>query len=171
MARPPIFKIGDRYNNLTIVAEDEWRYRQRYVKAKCVCGSTGSYLLSALKRGAIKSCGCKKKKYPTVSVGDVFDRLTIIEIISTTIASKVKCRCICGKETFVKINMLNTGRTRSCGCLHDEIRGNVFRTHGLSNHKINALYRGIKKRCYNPKDAKFRYYGGHPTGSVTMCAL
>lgn len=34
------------------------------------------------------------------------------------------CRCDCGRETVVKTSRLRTGRTVSCGCLHDEGIGN-----------------------------------------------
>lgn len=169
MSSTPIFTPGDKYNKLTIIREVEWRHHQRYVEAKCDCGSIGEYLLSALKRGVIKTCGCSKKKYPTVKVGDVFSRLTIIEVKKTTICSKVKVKCSCGKELYVSINHLNTGHTTSCGCFHLEQTANLNKTHGLSGHKINGLWRGIKKRTRNPKCGKFRYYGGHPTGPVIMC--
>lgn len=165
----PLFSPGDKYNRLTILSETEWRYAKRYVKCKCDCGAVGYYMLSAIKRGAIKSCGCLKKKYPTVKVGDVFNRLTIIELTKVSIASKAKVRCICGEECYVVINKLNTGHTTSCGCYHLEQTSNLNKTHGLSDHKIHGLWSGIQKRCDNPKSAKFRYYGGHPTGAVTIC--
>jgi hypothetical protein len=163
------YPIGEKFNKLTVIGDAESRYNQRYVEAICECGSIDTYMLSAIKRGAIKSCGCSKKKYPTVKVGDVFGRLTIIELTKVTIASKAKVRCICGKECFVVINKLNTGHTTSCGCFHNEQTGNINKTHGLSQHKLHDLWSGIKKRCRNSKCAKFRYYGGHPTGPVIIC--
>ena len=42
------------------------------------------------------------------------------------------CTCDCGKDTVVVTNYLNSGHTRSCGCL----RIASVKTHGLHNHKL-----------------------------------
>ena len=33
-----------------------------------------------------------------------------------------RCRCDCGRETVVQGPCLRSGRTRSCGCLREEMR-------------------------------------------------
>ena len=32
-----------------------------------------------------------------------------------------KCRCVCGEEKFVRIDDLNAGKTKSCGCKKGEV--------------------------------------------------
>jgi len=31
--------------------------------------------------------------------------------------------------------------------------------HGLGKHPINAIWKTIKDRCYNPKSRDYKYYG------------
>ena len=43
------------------------------------------------------------------------------------------CECECGNISSVQGSQLRSGRTKSCGCLRDEVVGNRMRTHGLSH--------------------------------------
>lgn len=55
---------------------------------------------------------------------------------------------------------------KSCGCLGIEARGDRLRTHGRSKTKSYWLYRAIITRCYNPKSAAYKNYGGR---GIVMC--
>jgi hypothetical protein len=75
------------------------------------------------------------------------------------------CLCDCGLETVAGADALNSGRTKSCGCLQSEIT--VSRNHRGVTHGHNGYnspeYRSwtaMKSRCYNPKSTKFEIYGG-----------
>ena len=56
--------IGIKYNRLTIKGDAPFKVfpsgRKRQVTAACECGKVGIYVLSALKNGNTKSCGCYK---------------------------------------------------------------------------------------------------------------
>jgi hypothetical protein len=54
---------------------------------------------------------------------------------------------------------LNEG-TRSCGCLHDEAIQDHVVTHGLSKHRVYAVYMKMLDRCYDLEDGKYPDYGG-----------
>lgn len=69
-----------------------------------------------------------------------------------------RCKCDCGNETIVSSADLK--RTRSCGCLHSEVIANRNRTHNHSNTKLYKVWAGIKQRCCNGKNKRYRDYGG-----------
>jgi len=47
-----------RYERLTVIAEAPTHKGRRYARCNCVCGTQRDILVSSLKRGLIKSCGC-----------------------------------------------------------------------------------------------------------------
>lgn len=57
---------------------------------------------------------------------------------------------------------LKSGRSRSCGCLRDE----VATTHGMSRTGIYRLWRSMLQRCANPQHHAYAYYGGR---GITVC--
>ncbi len=80
----------------------------------------------------------------------------------------------CGAEMDARVGKLNNGHTRSCGCLQAERRGAGSITHGATRNKVGAsrlsaeygAWQGMRRRCYQPGDAKFSLYGARGIG---MC--
>lgn len=69
------------------------------------------------------------------------------------------CICKCGKETVTKGTHLKSGNTKSCGCYRDEL----YKINAAGSRRKNKLYRvwqQIRYRCYNPKVAPYKNYGG-----------
>lgn len=109
-------------------------------------------------------------------VGLVFERLTVLKKTNNRDASgsiQWLCKCSCENETKVKVstNKLNTGHTRSCGCLQKEsakIQGLASRKHGAAKIKKQkggaqldySIWAGMKNRCYNKNSPKYPRYGG-----------
>ncbi len=94
--------------------------------------------------------------------GQKFGRLTVLSIVSRRNSEGVKwlCRCDCGNliETYSK--KLNSGNTRSCGCLqHDSVMEHNI-THGMFHTRIYNIWQNMKDRCLNPKNKCFIHYGG-----------
>ena len=55
-------------------------------------------------------------------VGKRFHQLTVIEYAGKKAGMhRWKCRCDCGRETIVGQTLLQTGKTKSCGCLQSSI--------------------------------------------------
>ena len=55
-------------------------------------------------------------------VGNVYNRLTIIEVVqlsSKRFKYKLKCKCECGNIKFYQVRDFNNG-IKSCGCLRKE---------------------------------------------------
>ena len=102
--------------------------------------------------------------------GFVFGRLTVTtrapnrEYPSSKRAVFWNCQCRCGKRKAVSSQKLRRGETRSCGCLHSEVASRGFSkrltTHGGSYSKEYNVWRGLLKRCENPKDKDYSRYGG-----------
>lgn len=74
------------------------------------------------------------------------------------------CACQCGSETKVSRDKLITGDTKSCGCYAKELPHSQL-AHGRSRSAEYNIWRGAKTRCYNPRYAFFKQYGGR---GITM---
>lgn len=100
--------------------------------------------------------------------GDRFGRLVAIGPVGRSPKSGIQwlCRCDCGKTTIVVSPSLRTGRTKSCGCIQKEFpsRGNT--THGMSRQPLYQVWYSIIRRCTNPDDKRYPYYGGR---GITIC--
>jgi hypothetical protein len=101
-------------------------------------------------------------------VGKKFGRLTVLEDTGKRKNRKVLWRCICdcGKIVNVKSDQLTIGKTRSCGCLKDEVRIKLHTKHGLYHKRLYKTWAGIKQRCYNKNSSHYECYGGR---GIKMC--
>lgn len=93
--------------------------------------------------------------------GMKFGRLTVLErngVIDNHAAWL--CRCDCGNEKTIKGSYLTKGKTKSCGCLHNELLVKRSRTHGDAKTRIYSIWHNMKTRCYNSNSKTYQYYGG-----------
>lgn len=87
-----------------------------------------------------------------------FGRITVIGLASRTARQKGtilhwNCLCDCGKTTVVKSQALHDGRTRSCGCLRDEVMkhawdkrkdyGEAQQNQTFIKYRLSAKNRGL----------------------------
>src|SRR3990167_1575173 len=103
-------------------------------------------------------------------IGRRFGRLIVVKEAGRTKRRQRlwKCRCRCGKMVVAATGTLNSGHTRSCGCLRKD-RPNSLR-HGastlaqrkLSNTKWRAYlsWRNMRYRCDDPLNKDYPDYGG-----------
>ena len=83
-----------------------------------------------------------------------------------------ECLCECGNIRIVGSHALQSGHSKSCGCLNREISQQANKKHGQtkSNHTaVTPEYRtwcGILQRCTNPKNTHYDRYGGR---GITIC--
>jgi hypothetical protein len=102
------------------------------------------------------------RRLKAIEQGQQFERLTVLgrsEKQDRFGAIYVRCRCTCGNEVVVRLNSLRTGNTRSCGCISTEIRVSRNTTHGLSKMPEYDIWCGMIKRCENPREQSWKYYG------------
>lgn len=132
---------GVRFGMLTAIAPDGQSLRGSAVWLCCCdCGKDAHIPLRQLINGYRKSCGCLGHPARKDYVGKRFGRLTV-----TAYAGKRggmhrwKCMCDCGNETVVGQTLLQTGKTKSCGCLQSEVyRENLKLIDGTSVTLLEA---------------------------------
>lgn len=102
--------------------------------------------------------------------GRRFSSLVVVAEHRESARVKWVCQCDCGGQVIVQSADLKAGHTRSCGCLQREItigRNKAMASHGECDK--TPEYRswiGMKSRCFNPNNKKFRIYGG---AGITVC--
>ena len=69
--------------------------------------------------------------------------------------------CDCGTRKEVLGNLF--GRSFSCGCYTEEIRGTLRKTHGMSGTREYSSWSNMLTRCNNPS---YKYYCGR---GITVC--
>lgn len=123
---------GQHFGYLTAIKWDEERsknYGRTYWIYKCICGKEISLLKDNVKRGKVKSCGCKSVELTRTSTmqhleGKKFGDLTVIEECGSSSQGILwRCLCSCGKERIVATRYLNSGQTTHCGCKRIISRG------------------------------------------------
>lgn len=127
----------------------------------------------------IKCAPPTSKKFQDLT-GKLFGQLEVIEFtgIKNHPCGKHsfywKCLCSCGNITYAATAHLSTnprrGITTSCGCRADACLALGRQAHN-HNHECGSVHyptwRGMMKRCYNPKDRCWRRYGQR---GITVCA-
>lgn len=80
-----------------------------------------------------------------------------------------KVKCDCGTEKTVLPYLLVSGNQKSCGCYRNDVSRGRHRKyeHSIYEYKrLYGIYTGIKKRCFNKKEPRYKDYGGR---GITMC--
>lgn len=99
-------------------------------------------------------------------------RLTVIRIGEVHgYKAKWLCRCECGNTALVWSYSLRSGRTKSCGCLKDELSAERSLVHGHTGRGTRSSeynsWDGMNQRCHNTKNPSYRKYGGR---GIRVCA-
>lgn len=94
--------------------------------------------------------------------GQRFGRLTAISKGSKNASGKFLwlCICDCGNERLIPTGNLQSGNSRSCGCLRDELHEERVRTHGMTRSRIHNVWTHMWQRTTNPRDRSYLNYGG-----------
>lgn len=95
-------------------------------------------------------------------------KLTAIEPVKSNGVVRWRCRCDCGKETFVRSTRLASGTTTSCGCSSRKnlLLGQKATVHGGRYTRLYRIWDGMKNRCYRPTHEAYKHYGGR---SIAVC--
>lgn len=91
-----------------------------------------------------------------------FGRYVVLKFAGKDKGNNAKwlCRCDCGKEKTVLGTLLKNGSTKSCGCLKKELHSCWNITHGQSRKTTYRIWDGMIRRCSDPKNPQYKYYGG-----------
>lgn len=176
MSKSTLIQPGQKYGRLTVKEKAETHIfpsgqkRARWV-CVCDCGKMTNILASSLRSGHTKSCGCYRREESSERqfkniTGQKFGMLTVISFkeISNT-RSIWNCLCECGKKTEVRGMRLQSGHTRSCGCLKlDALLERNSHQGGHSSetnrHPLFTTWKTMQSRCYRPEHDAYPYYGG-----------
>lgn len=100
--------------------------------------------------------------------GTIFNRLKVIKELETHITAsgqrkrRFRLRCECKRKVDVFIQDLTSGKTKSCGCLNQELKESRT-THGYRNHPLYDTWSNMLYRCNDMDDPD---YGGR---GITVC--
>lgn len=91
---------------------------------------------------ALRKDGVVKRSHQRIKAGDRFGKLVVLELGKRTGRTEYfdLCRCDCGEVKWLRRGALQTGNTRSCGCLGDSWKqggfGEWLTKHGRSRTKL-----------------------------------
>jgi hypothetical protein len=88
-------------------------------------------------------------------IGKIFGKWAVIkEIVDHSEHDKVyECICECGRVNNIRRYSLRSGRSLACkSCSH--------KTHGMTETSTYIIWESMKKRCANPNNSHYKYYGG-----------
>lgn len=128
----PKIEIGYRVGALTVEKPTKERKSSYTVwRCRCDCGGEVDAPLHQLVAGYRKSCGCLGHPPLKDYVGKRFGMLTVLEYAGKRDGiQRWRCLCDCGQETIVGQTLLQSGRTKSCGCKGnppmEDITGKTF---------------------------------------------
>ncbi len=111
---------GQRFGKLLVVEATEMRSSKKCIVWKCICdcGNTAYVPSGQLIEGNTKSCGCLWKPPIKEYEGRRFGQLTVLSYAGREKGNHLwRCRCDCGRETVARQTELQSGKTKSCGCL------------------------------------------------------
>jgi len=100
----------------------------------------------------------------------VYGRFTVIGFAEKGIPSYWFCKCECGNITKISTPNIQSGHTKSCGCLNKEVVSALKTKHGHAN-KGNATveystWQRMISRCCNSLNSGYNDYGGR---GITVC--
>lgn len=157
---------GQRFGRLVALGcVGRTKHQKSVWRCQCDCGNTVGVVAGSLNSGNTRSCGCLKDEWenPNASQyeGKRFGRLVVLERAANTKNGQTRwlCACDCGGTTISTQYDLAGGYTKSCGCYKRDLTIARNTTHSLSQHPLYQVWRGMKKRCQNPNNSGYQYYG------------
>lgn len=136
--RAKIPQIGEVFNNLTVSSTVFYKNKRPYVKAVCQCNNEVEIQPKYLG----KTNYCAKCIEVNSTIGKKYNRLTVVERFHDGRRKKVRCVCECGKTGDFSEHAIVTGRTKSCGCLKNELARERFiqYSQSLDGHSKSDYY-------------------------------
>ena len=161
---------GQTFGRLTVISQGPNASGGRTQwNCLCECGNEKLAVTGALRRGGTKSCGCLGAELRIGDLtGQTFGRWVVISRGSDDPSGRAywNCLCECGTEKLVRVGHLRGGLTQSCGCRRAEVAAQTHTTHGMRWSPEYSVWSGMKRRCFNPNEQNYAYYGGR---GITIC--
>lgn len=154
----PKFLCGEHIGVFTIIKCVESSKYKSDALYECECDYCHSHtIIKGYNIRRLQSCGCLFREKHN-HVGEVWNRLTIIEQQRTKNGIMCKCRCSCKDHNIINVlySRLTSGNTKSCGCLTKE----RCTKHGMYGTRFYNIWQGMKQRCRDSNVREYKYYGG-----------
>src|SRR5665647_2461398 len=94
----------------------------------------------------------------------VYGRLTVVKYAGTDKGNHQLwiCKCECGNEKTARAGHLNSGYTKSCGCLLKENMSRISKQNSdyRTKEKLYDVWTTMIQRTENPKANGYKNYGG-----------
>lgn len=132
---------GLRFGKLVCLEQTDQRIRSDIAwRCKCDCGNEVLVPVKQLTSGYVKSYGCLSHPPLKDYIGKRFGKLIVIGYGGKRAGMhRWKCLCDCGNETIVGQTLLQSGKTKSCGCIQAEtIKENLKLVDGTSVTMLEA---------------------------------
>lgn len=157
--------IGYRFGRLVVTAHAApARDKHRQVACLCDCGARCVVVLSRLRTGMTRSCGCLVREPRVDLSGQRFGRLLVlsrlIDVADGSLNARFECLCDCGTMAVVRSYDLVSHAARSCGCLRKETTRDRASTHGLSHLPEYHIWMDMRARCGRQTNKAYANYGG-----------
>lgn len=93
-------------------------------------------------------------------VGQKFNKLYLLEFHRIERLGYYYCLCDCGQKSMVRWNNIQSGVTKSCGCMFK----NRLKKHGDSSNVVRVkeyrTWAAMKSRCNSKTNYNYDWYGG-----------
>jgi len=138
-------------------------------KALCCCKVCGGLYLAdvwGLKSGAIKSCGCLRKLLPKKDITGVMTDAGN-KVVGYVGNSFWRVQHQCGHTSDLRASAIfnrTTGLCNSCSKSKTCVDRNT--SHKRSRSKTYKCWLLVRRRCYDPTNNRYSYYGGK---GITVC--
>jgi hypothetical protein len=93
-------------------------------------------------------------------------RYGILTVMQWLGESRWLCKCDCGELKSVLTASLSNGNTKSCGCVRRRKNIERITKHGLTGTRAYRCWQQIIRRCYDPTNPSFKWYGAR---GITIC--
>ena len=161
--------IGQKFGRLTVLERDMSKpighgYESYWI-CECECGNKVSVIKKSLTSGHTQSCGCLRKEQlkakNTLDLTNLrFGKLIALENtweLSAHHSYLWKCKCDCGNICYIPAEVLQQGKTNSCGCGLAS-KGELIISELLSKNNIAFIQEYTFEDLINPiTNRKLRY--------------
>lgn len=136
--------------------------KETYCLCLCECGTQKSICPSHLTRGKSKQCIKCYRNAPMDLEGRQFNEWEVISYVGKNKHGihVWNCKCSCGNTFSVAYGNLKSGNSKKCYSCGRKDHGKKMKTHGCSHLPEYRSWRCMLRRCHNPKDFGYSYYGG-----------
>ena len=126
--------VGKKFGRWFVESYAKTKNHVCFYNCKCDCGNKKQVNSSGLRNGSSRSCSCLQKEIASkLNYNDVlgkkFGRWIVLGVSHRNKHGNHcwRCKCDCGNEKTVSVNVLLSGTSRSCGCLKREIAARIGR--------------------------------------------